>query len=407
MFDAASNAVWSIAYGVTAMFCFSMGFSWAARGALLSEARSTPPSNMIDIAVLVMCIVNMIYFLPLLRLTIDYYGFSGLTDVFYDLGSNYQNKDKLIEDLSYVALGPMYTLINLAAFTQVAPYALLLLHWDKLRTATLIAAALSLIMIAFFYVSIGTMSGVFHMMTLLAGGWLVRQFLFSLDNIKTAQTAYLKRKRIIFTIGLAGIFFFVFMVIVLSSRMDHNIVVTQPFLYNYDSLIYSFLGPRLGDGFGMALSYVSQGWYGLSHSLSIDFQWTEFQSFSRVITSYVNRFAGDQSGFLPLSYPLRQEPLTGYPAYAHWHTIFPWFASDFTFAGTLLITGCFGAAYGWSWVKAIHEGCLIATTLFAQLTIGALFINANSQILDNKTLTLSLVGLLVLLPFRRRIGRIY
>lgn len=406
MFADARNALLSIGYGVTAMLCFSLGFKWAAHAALPSKGRANTPKLTLNIAISVMCLANLMYFLPLLRMAFTYYGFGSFLDVFSDLGGNYRAKDTLVEDLGYAALGPIYTILNLAAFSQVAPYALLLFCRDKLYTATLAAIALSALVTIFFYLSIGTMSGVFYIVILIAGGWLVRQFLFSTDSQTTILVTPLKRRKILLAMGILGLFFFGFMVLSLSSRMDRNVVITLPMLYEYSSPIYSLLGRRLGDGFGMALSYISQGWYGLGNSLSMDFEWTEFKSFSRVLTSYVNRFSGEESGLLPLSYPVRQEPTTGYPAYAHWHTIFPWFASDFTFAGTLLITGGFGAGYGWAWVKAIREGCLINTALFAELTIGALFINANSQILDNKMLALSFIGLIIMMPFRRRIGAI-
>jgi hypothetical protein len=406
MFAVARNAVWSVTYGVMAMLCFSLGFRWAAYAALPSHGRANPAKFTLNIAITMMCLANLIYFLPLLRLAIAYYGFGGFFDVFSDLGGNYHTKDALMEDVGYASLGFVYTILNLAAFSQVAPYALLLFCREKLHPATLAAVALSTLVTVFFYLSIGTMSGIFYIVLLIASGWLVKQFLFSMDSRVTILVAPSKRRMILLAMGSMGSLFFAFMVFSLSSRMDSNSVINMPFLYEYDSPIYSLLGRRLGDGFGMALSYVSQGWYGLGNSLSMDFKWTEFQSFSRVLASYLTRFSGDESGLLPLSYPVRQEPITGYSAYAHWHTIFPWFASDFTFAGTLLITGGLGAVYGATWVKAIREGCLINTVLFAKLTIGAFFINANSQILDNKPLTLSLLGLIIMLPFRRKIGGI-
>jgi hypothetical protein len=186
--------------------------------------------------------------------------------------------------------------------------------------------------------------------------------------------------------------------------MESNLVFGVTIFYEQDSIVYKLLGERFGNAFCVALFYLYGGWYGLGNSLEMDFEWTQLHSFSRVLDSYLIRFFGESGG--ALSYPVRQEIITGYPAYAYWHSIFPWFASDFTFVGTLLITSIFGAVYGWTWVKSIREGCLVSTSLFCMLSIGALFINANSQILDSKPLTLALAGLLVLMPFRRIISGI-
>lgn len=406
MFPEARNAVWSVAYGGAAMLCFSIGYMEATRLALATSRKSQPPRFLINTVITLMCIANLIYFLPMLWLATSYYGFSSVLDILSDLGENYRSKQKFIEELGSTNIGPLYTMLNLAAISQVVPYVVLPFYWDRLNIATVVAITLSGLVVSLFYLSIGTMAGVFYIITLAGGGWLAKRgYLMHHDN-RAQQSLTNERHRIMLAMAVLGGMFFAFMVVSLASRLESDIIVTLPFLYSYDSPIYSILGRRLGDGFGLALSYVSQGWYGLGNSLELDFQWTEFRSFSRVINFYINRFSGIDTDIPPLSYPVRQELITGYPAFAHWHTIFPWFASDFTFVGTLFIFGGFGVVYGWSWVKAVREGCLVFASLFSLLTIGCLFINANSQILDNKNLTLALFGLLILIPFRKKIGYI-
>ncbi len=194
------------------------------------------------------------------------------------------------------------------------------------------------------------------------------------------------------------------MVFNLSSRSE-RINVNLPLLYDDGSVIYRIFGHRIGDGIGLALAYISHGWYGLGKSFEVDFLWTQGLSFSRVLTSYYYRFAGIVSEPIPLSYPVRQENLTGYPPFSYWSTAFPWLASDFTFAGALILMALFGAFYAKMWVGAVREGCLVSVTLFGLLTIGALFLNANMQITDNKMLMLAFMALCCMYPFRGVINR--
>jgi hypothetical protein len=403
MFPEARNALWAVAYGAAAMLCFSVGYKQAANLALHSTRPTEAARSLLNAAILSMCLANLIAFLPMLWSAMSYYGFASIFDIAADFGQNYRDKDKFIEELGYNNIGPLYTILNLASFTQVIPYVLFLFCWEKLNIVTIASIIISGLVILFFYISIGTMNGVFYLFIFTGLGWLAKRSHLMYHSGETTQSIKLQIRRILLVMGLLGGLFFVFMVIILSSRLERDINITLPLHYGYDAPIYSLLGRRLGDGFGMALAYISHGWYGLGNSLGMDFAWTEFRSFSRVLNSYVDRFSGIDTNIPPLAYPVRQESLTGYPAFAYWHTIFPWFASDFTFAGTLFIFSGFGAIYGWSWKKTVHEGCVIYASLFSLLTIGALFINANSQILDNKFLTLALIGIILLIPFRKKI----
>lgn len=407
MFEEARNKYWSLAYGAVAMAVFSFGYLRAARGAAMRrERRANPPSVFLNALLCAMCVANLAYFVPMLRLSFNYYGFSAIADLISNLGQNYRDKGDLMEEIGLSALGPVYTLLNLAAVSQIAPYTLLLFSRDRLYGATVACIVASAGVTILYYLSIGTMSGIFYIVVLIGSGWFLRQYVYSVDDVNALRIASRRRITTVVIAAAASCLFFVLMVVILSSRLEKDMVVSLPYTYDYDSPVYAILGQRYGDGLGVALSYIATGWFGLGNSFDVEFQWTEGLSFSRVLTSYIERFSDGEAVLKPLSYPVRQEMMSGYPAFAYWHTIFPWLASDFTFLGALLVFGLMGAFYGRVWVTAIREGCLVSASLFGLLTIGALFINANSQILDNKTLTLGLLGLLALLPFRRRIGGI-
>jgi hypothetical protein len=404
MFADSQNGYLAFAYGCAAMICFSIGFKSAARSALRPLGRAQPEFQLLNFIILAMCVVNIMVFMDLFRTAYSYYGFNSAAEIWANLGENYHKKGALMEEISNNSLGLFYTFVNLVSITQVAPYTLAFFCKEKLNAISKAALVASALLTASFYISIGTMSGIFNILVLLACGWLCKAFLFSLENDNSLLRASRQARSISLKLGVLCLFFFSFMVMALGSRMERNLLFSVNIFFDHDSLVYLLLGEKLGDAFCVALFYVYSGWYGLGNSLGLDFEWTGFHSFSRVLDSYMIRFSGEITGTLP--YPVRQEAITGYPALAYWHTIFPWFASDFTFVGTLVITMICGAVYGWTWVKAIREGCLLSATLFGILSIGALFINANSQILDSKILALAVVDLLLLMPFRQNISNI-
>ncbi|MDR5725835.1 MAG: hypothetical protein RB191_00035 [Terriglobia bacterium] len=355
--------------------------------------------------VIAMCVVNICYYLPQVRMAFDYYRSIGIGSPVADLGASYFAKDILMKQIGHAYMGPIFALMNLLSFTQCAAYAVAAFRWRSLFLWTKATVMLSAGITVLFYLAIGTMSGVFHTLVLCTTGWLAavnRKALATPETLALADSRYGR----LFAFAVAtGLVFFSFIVLVLSSRAA-SLLINPLFLYRPDSLVYVVFGKNLGDGIGLASSYISQGWYGLSNTFAIDFHWTGGMSFSRIFADYYHRFFGPENAQPPLSYPLRQQYLTGYPAYRYWFTIFPWLASDFTFPGALLLSGLFGAIYGRMWIITVREGCLVSVSLFALLSIGVLFMNANSQILDDKSLFLALLGLLALYPIRYRISGI-
>ena len=406
MYPVSRNGILAIIYGLIAVCFFAAGYRIGTSTRIQNHRRSHLQSDTLNVIVFAMCLINVCYFLPQVRMAFHYYRSIGTDFILTNVGGNYFGKNALMEQIGQSTLGPVYAVVNLLSFSQCAAYAIAAFGWRSLPFSTKGIVLLSAGVTALFYIAIGTMSGIFNIFVLATTGWLVGRSRNVLATPQTTMRNDSKHGRLILIMAAASLLFFVFMVFVLSSRAE-KLVVTQPILYPADSFIYSVLGKRLGDGLGLALSYISQGWYGLGNTFEVGFHWTEGMSFSRVFTSYYDRFFGPEFTQIPLSYPVRQQPLTGYPAYVHWFTIFPWLASDFTFPGALVLTSLFGAVYGRAWIFAIREGCLVSISLFALLSIGVLFINANSQILDSKPLTLSLLGLLALYPLRRQISNLY
>ena len=69
------------------------------------------------------------------------------------------------------------------------------------------------------------------------------------------------------------------------------------------------------------------------------------------------------------------------PGKRHWHTIFPWLASDLTFVGTLVLFFFISYFYGKSWKEVLIYNNPISILLFSLLSILFVFVPANNQIL--------------------------
>lgn len=403
MWPDADNRALTVFYGLAAVGSLVGGYFAYARRIAPVDAVIAGGTIRLNLLVIGICVIDILYYGPQIRLALAYYGY-GIWDVFTDIGGNYLQKDALIEEIGQESLGTFYTIINLLSFAQVASFVVPVFKWRDLGLPARLAYVAAVLTTAYFFISIGTMSGVFYVFILSLCGFLAARYQGVLtDPVRVRRAVQGLRRIMLYGAGLA-VAFFSFMVYNLSSRAT-RLTLDLPLLYDDNSIIYRVLGHRLGDGLGLALAYISHGWYGLGKSFEVDFFWTRGLSSSRVVTSYYYRFAGILNDPIPLSYPVRQENLTGFPPFVYWSTVFPWLASDFTWAGALVLTAVFGAFFAKCWLGAIREGCFVSVSMFGLLSIAALFMNANPQVLDNKQLTLALFGLCLLYPFRRAINR--
>jgi hypothetical protein len=172
--------------------------------------------------------------------------------------------------------------------------------------------------------------------------------------------------------------------------------------YNLDHWIFDVFGTRFGFGLASLLSgYFSMGYYGLSLSLQIPFEWTYGIGNSYSLMVFFHRFLGTDF-LLEKTYVMRMEAETGWPGLSRWHTVFPWLASDFTFIGALLIFFPIVFIFARCWKEILISRNPISILMFAWLVEGLLFVPANNQLfhgIDTLITTFSLI-LLWLLRFK-------
>ncbi|WP_316904064.1 hypothetical protein [Ralstonia mannitolilytica] len=130
--------------------------------------------------------------------------------------------------------------------------------------------------------------------------------------------------------------------------------------------------------YGMLSAYLSQGYYGLSVALNVEYAWTFGIGHSSFLVSVLSPLFDTteiyENGLL---YALRS---AGWDDRYVWSSAFPWVASDLSFYGVPPFMFIVGALYAKSWFSAVVQGRISAIMVFALLTIFVVYAPANNQL---------------------------
>ena len=130
--------------------------------------------------------------------------------------------------------------------------------------------------------------------------------------------------------------------------------------------------------FGMLTAYLSQGYYGLSLALNVDYNWTFGIGHSSFLVSFLSSFFDTESIYQDgLMYALR---VSGWDDRYVWSSAFPWLASDLTFWGVPPLMFLIGAMYSRAWIAAIARRSLSGIMVFALLSVFIVYLPANNQL---------------------------
>ena len=165
----------------------------------------------------------------------------------------------------------------------------------------------------------------------------------------------------------------------------------------WSSALWGFALPEFVEyAIAIFIGYLCQGYYGLSGCLELPFVWSWGLGHSDVLSRYAGNFIGDPGFFRDLTYPVRYEAVSGYRVGHHWHTIYPWLASDVTFAGALAVVGGFGWLFARSWRDLVDKRNPFAAAFFSQILLLMFFIPMHSSRLAWSEELISFWGLLIL-----------
>ncbi len=167
---------------------------------------------------------------------------------------------------------------------------------------------------------------------------------------------------------------------------DLDISDVNKYVYEYSSYdlehpMFKIFGDKIGFGISYFItSYLSDGYYGLSKCLDLDFKWTYGCGNSLALQAIHDKITG--GNLYETTYLGRMEREYAILGKAQWHTIFPWLASDITFTGSLLIFLPIAFIYGKSWNEVIKYRNPLSYLMLCLLTIMFIFVPANNQILS-------------------------
>lgn len=160
--------------------------------------------------------------------------------------------------------------------------------------------------------------------------------------------------------------------------------------------VFIIFGPKIGLLLTIVFLYFTMGYYGLSLSLELPFEWTYGIGNSFALMGYAQQYFGWGGTLIDYTYPLRVEATMGWPALRYWNTIFPWLASDFTFPGSLVILCLVAVLCAKTWKEILLYDNPISILIFAQICILLVFVPSNNQLMQTRDSTIAWIVTLVL-----------
>jgi hypothetical protein len=147
-----------------------------------------------------------------------------------------------------------------------------------------------------------------------------------------------------------------------------------------DHPMLKYLEPNTRYGVAALMSYVTQGYYGLSLCLELPYLPTYGLGNAYYTASWANKYLG-LNDISTDNYPARANLQFGWDEFVRWDSIYPWLASDLTFPGTLLFMALIGRLLASAWRDMIWGRNPVAASVFCSLIITCIYIPANNQVL--------------------------
>lgn len=208
----------------------------------------------------------------------------------------------------------------------------------------------------------------------------------------------IKKRRFIILLALVLILATLF-VNILSARKemwDQGDAYWTESDYNYDHpLLVFFPGDRLKNDVCTLISYLTQGFYGLSQTFQVKFEWSFMLGSVRGLNSIISQVFPFIPNMTDATYPVRAGEAFGRDGLANWYTIFPWLASDLTFVGALVYMAIVAWLYMRCWIQSIKHNNPISFSVLMLLTIQYVFVVANNQLFIQRGESVATVVLLL------------
>lgn len=326
-----------------------------------------------------------------------------------NMGLSYSKFQTGIDDISGANLvgGNFVTLVNLLfsffSFNIVILSGLLFKHF-KFRYKILIV--FTYVFICFEYLSTGTNIGAFRIILIIVVIFALN-FARSQNNMTRKNTS---KKKVVFVVSsLIGIVIVLFVFNrIMQSR--GGILSWQSNSYNVGGIGLdrnSIVFKIIPSGFYMLVislsSYLTQGYYGMSLSLKLPwepgFGFGHNKALQQLFPEYL-----DPIYFNTYQYRLNNY---GWDENIQWHSLYTWFANDFTFWGVIIVLFFIGYIFCKAYTDSLVYNNPFAKVVVYYFVLLCVFIPCNNQLFQSTYILFGFLGSIFLWFITRKGIRIF
>lgn len=381
------NLTWLSLYFLAILVVLSVGFLWPANAARI------PPQSPLRYQYFIVAgtLLAVALLIPAVQLYSGKYPwqFGELLANQTEAYNTYQERLRYSTQADRAPVAIMRTLAHPIVFSALP---LVVLHWRNLNWLYRACGAIVVLCLLIVSLARGTDRETFDILVFLSAGWLVAHFRERNHAGSAKRRLALGRKVTVFAslFALLAVAFFLFFVDRKLGRYGGEI---DRLCIGFDQQI-CLLNTAFGSGWlgdwgvfalGVTASYMSQGYYGLSLAMSLDFQSTWGTGWSPLAARLYEMISGDTTRYA-LSYTFRMRAM-GWSDEFSWSTLMVWFANDVGFLGALGILAFFAAMMGAAWRDAVLGRDDRAAIVFVLLFLMFVYLPANNQIGQTLDLT--------------------
>lgn len=260
-------------------------------------------------------------------------------------------------------------LLTIAAVFSAPLVPFLIVYWRHLSTGLRLLALVGIATYAALFVAIGTLVGLGNVLIFAVVGFMIAR-------ARGQRLGTKRSRRALLLLAVLAVAFAGYMTYNQSARIQDVGIAGK---YEPNPIARAVVGDDLARGVTVMAFYPTHGYQGLSYNLEQPFEWTHGRGAARALDSYLAQYGFGDSVSRD-TYPQRTEYRTGWDAGINWSTIYPWLASDLTWAGAALFMVLIGWWLARWWYEATVLGSRIAMLLFAQIAVLVAYVPANNQL---------------------------
>lgn len=177
---------------------------------------------------------------------------------------------------------------------------------------------------------------------------------------------------------------------------DYNI---DGITINAQSICFSLLPESLYVLLVSLSSYLTQGYYGMSLCMNLDWEPTFGLGNSAFLLKNVNNIFPE---LYPSTYQYRAEQMFGWHDNWHWHGFYTWLANDVSFYGVILIMLIIGYCFSLAYKDCIVYNNPFAFVVVYYFSLLSIFLPCNNQLAQSGEILFSFITSLLLWSFTRK-----